>query len=295
MIDYRPHQALAAPALPRNEIWRTILGLISITALFMGLFAAAIVVANMIFGQDATASRLQSAFTIGFSTLDTMLVLYSFVLLALATALVVILLHRRSPLGMIGPLAPALNDFWRALRVLPLIYILMLIFLPLETQIFPNLSTRQWIALLPLSLLALLIQTGTEELIFRGYLQQQLAARFRHPLIWIGLPAILFGLVHYDPQSNGGNAWLVVIWATLFGLCAADLTARTGNLGAAVALHFANNFIAILIVSLAGPLSGLALYTVPYDGAAPQLRSMFVVDIGYMLVSWLAIRVSLRV
>ncbi len=55
---------------------------------------------------------------------------------------------------------------------------------------------------------ACLIQTGAEELVFRGYLQQQLAARFASPLIWMVLPALIFGAVHYDPATAGPNVWL---------------------------------------------------------------------------------------
>ena len=69
-----------------------------------------------------------------------------------------------------------------------------------------NLPFGRWLVLLPLSLSAIIVQCAAEEIVFRGYLQQQLAARFRHPAIWIGLPSVLFALGHYMPESAGSNA-----------------------------------------------------------------------------------------
>ena len=66
-------------------------------------------------------------------------------------------------------------------KTLPLV-LLWLVLLPLSTMdatVTTNLSLGQQLPWLPAALLGMVIQTGTEELIFRGYLQQSLAARFR--------------------------------------------------------------------------------------------------------------------
>ena len=62
------------------------------------------------------------------------------------------------------------------------------------------------------------VQISAEELAFRGYLMQGLAARFRARAVWWGLPALLFGLMHWNPATFGPNAWLVVLTAGLIGL-----------------------------------------------------------------------------
>ena len=110
----------------------------------------------------------------------------------------------------------------------------------------------------------LLIQVTTEEVIFRGFLQQQLAARFNSPWLWMVLPSAIFGALHYQPSVLGENALLAVVMTTLIGVFAADLTARTGNIGAAVGLHFVNNFFAMCFLSLSGGMSGVSLYVTPY-------------------------------
>jgi uncharacterized protein len=153
----------------------------------------------------------------------------------------------------------------------------------------------RWLLLLPLSLLAVLVQVSAEEIVFRGYVQQQLAARFNSPLIWMVLPSALFALGHYLPAEAGENALMVALWAGVFGILMADLTARSGSLGPAIAVHLWNNVSAILIVSLPDDLSGLALYLTPFsmDDAA-AIRTWLPVDFALMLVSWLAARLAIR-
>ncbi|MCR8825312.1 CPBP family intramembrane metalloprotease [Photobacterium sp. TY 1-4] len=159
----------------------------------------------------------------------------------------------------------------------------------------PGLPFGVWAALLPLSLLAVLVQVSAEELLFRGYIQQQLAARFTSPLVWMVLPSALFALGHYAPETTGGNAIWIAAWAGIFGLLMADLTARTGTLGPAIAVHFINNVIAMLFTAMPDDLSGLALYIMPFalsDEAA--IARWLPVDFAIMLTGWLAVRLALR-
>jgi len=156
-------------------------------------------------------------------------------------------------------------------------------------------SFSTWIVLLPFAAGAVLIQTSAEEILFRGYLQQSLAARFRSPLIWVGVPSALFAAGHYAPGIAGDNALLVAVWSCVFGVLAADLTARSGTLGPAIALHFFNNVISLLIISLPDTLSGLALYLLPYDMSdGGMLRQWLWVDFGSMVVCWLTARLAIR-
>ena len=96
------------------------------------------------------------------------------------------------------------------------------------------------------------------------------------------------------------------IWATCLGIACADLTARTGNLGAAMGLHIANNAFALLIVAVEGwPASGLALFLYPYEDPAlyaygiEAVFSPFVIyQLLVMLLSlwimWIAARIAVR-
>jgi len=185
---------------------------------------------------------------------------------------------------------------WVSLYLLALGGVLLL--LPpyqMDAPMVPNLPVLTWLALLPLSLLALLVQTSAEEILFRGYIQQGLAARFRHPLIWLVLPSVLFALGHYLPAEAGENAVLITIWAGVFGLLMADLTARAGTIGPAVAVHFFNNFTALILFSSPTSLNGLALYLLPYEMSDVQaLRPWMVVDFAIMIIGWLVARLAIR-
>ena len=75
----------------------------------------------------------------------------------------------------------------------------------------------------------------------------------------------------------------------------ADLTARSGSLGPAIAVHFCNNVSAILVVSLPDDLSGLALYLTPFGMQdTDALAAWLPVDFAMMLVFWLAARLAIR-
>jgi membrane protease YdiL (CAAX protease family) len=219
-------------------------------------------------GPETAASAFSGVFATALTASEALWLLASFGFLVVGTLVAANLFQGRGIATLTGPPALAAVHFARVLRALALLYAAI------------------WL---------ILLQVGAEELFFRGYLQQQLAARFRSPAIWIGLPAALFAWGHYQPEETGGNALAVAVWAGIFAAAAADLTARTGTLGAAIGLHFANNAISILFLSLPGPVSGLALYTYPFAADDPALGPLFLVDLGVIGVSWLAARVALRV
>jgi membrane protease YdiL (CAAX protease family) len=154
-----------------------------------------------------------------------------------------------------------------------------------------HMSLGLWLSFLPLALLGVLVQTGAEEVLFRGYIQTQLAARFASPIVWMVLPSAVFAALHYQPMVYGTHSGAVVGMIFLFALLAADLTARTGTIGAAWGFHFANNCAAILIVSVEGPLSGLALYTLSVDQISTgDMGAMLIGDLVVMIAVWGTIR-----
>lgn len=106
----------------------------------------------------------------------------------------------------------------------------------------------------------ILAQTSAEELVFRGYAMQTLAARFRSPLVWAGLPTIIFAFLHWDPAATDGANAIILGSITVFALGATVLVYATGNLGASMGLHFGNNLMAMLFVSNETRYADLSLY-----------------------------------
>jgi membrane protease YdiL (CAAX protease family) len=294
-MRYTAHETLGAPARATASLRRLAAGSLMTVAVFLALSVGYSQVLPVLFGPEgwaAVAPGIAAATT----PAGVLINLLTFALLIAALAVSVRAVHRRGFLTMIGPLPRALSQFKRASVAVALLYAMLLI-LPLPDAFAPvrNLATGTWLALLPLALGALFIQVLAEEVLFRGYLQSQLAARFASPLIWMGLPSAAFGLLHLDFGTHDDMAWLVAGWATLFGLAAADLTARFGTLGPATALHFLNNFTAILFAAPKGQFDGLALYAYPFElSDSAALMAMMPTDLLILFCGWLAIRVALR-
>lgn len=282
-----------APARAYPQIWRILAGLGLTVALYAGLIAGAAAWIGAAMGAD-TGSAWFRALASGQTPLGVVILLFSFVALAIGPFLAVRWLHKRPISSLFGPRAAG----WRAFRITGAVVfvawtLFFVVLYPFEEPEM-TLAPAIWARWLPLALPALLIQTGAEEVLFRGYLQQQLAARFRSPLVWMVIPSLLFGLLHFDGQHGLANAWLVVAVTALFGLIGADLTARTGTLGASWGLHFANNAFAILVLATQGPLDGLALFSLPFSDG-PKMLFYLVLDMIALVILWGLLRRLLRV
>ncbi|MBD3679887.1 MAG: CPBP family intramembrane metalloprotease [Rhodobacteraceae bacterium] len=295
-MRYDAQHAWVEPARPRAALWRLVIGVILSLAIYASFIAGAGILAGLVapYQSETVFFEIEQ----GADTPRAMLVLlFHFVFFAAAPLIVARVLHGLGPIMVTGPLSPLVRDFLKCLRNLVLLSVVMMLILVGGEGEAPiqHLEFGHWLVLLPFALLGVLIQTSAEEIAFRGYIQQQLAARFRSPLMWMVMPSVLFGMGHYAQVGFGANAWFVVAWAAAFGCAAADLTARAGNLGPAIAFHFANNVIAVVLVALPDNMSGLALYHYPFDGTdAEALQPYILLDLVYLGVAWLACRVALR-
>ncbi|CUH86998.1 CAAX amino terminal protease self-immunity [Phaeobacter sp. CECT 5382] len=295
MVDnlaYGAHEALVAPARPKPQIWRLLLGVGLIAAVSYALTSVTfLLVLNL-----AEGAWIEGLID-GGNPPAMLVLLASFAFLVLGVALAARWFQQRSLQSVIGPMGLLVRQFRRVFSFLLVLAFAVLLLPPysLGLPLVPNLEFGHWLGLLPLSLAAVLIQTGAEEIVFRGYLQQALAARFRSPLLWLVAPSLLFGLAHYMPIEAGENAVLICLWAMAFGLLMADLTARAGTLGPAIAVHFFNNIVALLVFASPSSLSGLGLYLLPYEMSDTEhLRPWMLVDCAMMLVSWLVARLAIR-
>ena len=281
------------PAQARCEISRTLLGLVFIAAIYLvASWALLDVLAQAVAPRHLT--RLLSEIASGSSPRGLVILLSSFLPLLCGVIFVTRWWHRRSAATLLGAGA------WRTARaVFPSVLGAGLVCAALalfDGNVGRSTPLAIMLAWLPLSLPMLAIQISAEEVLFRGYLLQQLGARWRSRWVWMGVPSALFGLLHYDSAGFGDSAWLLVLWAFAFGCLAADLTARTGNLGAALVLHLVNNATSMFFVGFYGDLDGLALYTIVINARdAAVLVPWLLVDALTLFISWLVIRLILRV
>ena len=242
--DYRAHEVFVAPARKSPALWRLAVGLVLAV---VGYLALSQMYFQMIYGFAADqAQSLFAQLDAGSTPVAMYLLLFSFAAMMMSVAVTVRVLHGRSFRSLLGPLPLFWRDFRAVLIVVLGLSVIIAILPPWDmgAPYVPNMAFGPWMTLLPLSLIAVFVQVTAEEVVFRGYLQQQLAARFRSPFIWMVLPSALFALGHYLPDTAGENAILITVWAGFFGILMADLTARSGSLGPAVAVHFCNNVFA---------------------------------------------------
>lgn len=269
------------------ELWRLLLGLLIVAFCYIGFAAIVIVIAYPVVGPlnyFGWLSGLQFPTTPG----AVLTLLLTFTGMLFGPVLAAAACHFRGPGSLFGPA----GDFFRAFGLTALVLI------PVYGAVFglawavepplPNLDPVQWLRLMPLAIPLLMVQITAEELLFRGYLQQQLAVRFAARWVWMGLPALLFASLHYDP-THGAAIWPMLAAILIFALIAADLTERTGNLGAAMALHFVNNFAAMMVVSVKDTITGLSLFMTPYaPGEGGVLGAGL--DLAMLAVIWLVLR-----
>lgn len=296
-MSHPRYQPMIEDAARRPALWRLVLGFVTafaVLALWVALLIrlrATVLDAGFI---DAAADTLALGATAPQTAVLTLLAVAG---LSLGTIVAARLWHRRNPRSLTGPGPRTLRQGTIAAgTALAFLVLLGALGLPFADPLTPNMAPALWLAWLPLGLAALILQTGGEEILFRGYLQSQLAARFDSRLIPILIPSILFGLAHYVPGFPPAAALTYVLIATLFGILAADLTSRTGSIGAAWGFHLANNALAVLIVAPAGSITGLALWRTGTEFGPDTLTApIATLEVLTLLATWALIRRVLRV
>ena len=253
-------------------------------------------------------AQMGALFEVGDTAFGVVLQLVSFGLYVVVLGGLVKRLHGRGLWSMIGPLGDTITAFKAAGWAVGLVILAQTVLPPaIDASEFSVMRPLLgWLAWMPVVLVALVIQTGAEEIYFRGYLQQQLACLSDKRWIWMGLPSLLFGVGHYMNGFGPADGVIYAIWATLLGLACADLTARTGNIGAAVGLHTANNLFAFVLTGVEGwPSNGLALFLYPYEDPmvydygldtllAPWAIFELLLAALMVLVMWLAARIAIK-
>jgi len=82
---------------------------------------------------------------------------------------------------------------------------------------------------------------------------------------------------------------------TVFGVIAADLTARSGTLGPAIAFHFVWNFCPLFSLGFQTTSEGWRF--LPYDFSImdeERLISLMPYDAAFILLAYLTVRIALR-
>lgn len=268
-------EAYLAPARARPGLWRVFLAVfltLAIWAVGIVLLVLAVAIVRIMMGMEADVGRIADLAE-GGSPGAIAFILASFWGIWPGFWLSLRLLHRQR-FGTL--LSPEGRTRWGEAGMGMGIALAFSLATLLPALLVEGPPERSDVAFLPwtLWLLAFLplvwVQAGAEELLFRGYLIQQLAQRLRHPAFWALPSALLFGALHYDATLPGGGGVLYVAATTFLALSATVLTWRTGSLSAAIGLHVGINIVGVAGIGAEGLLEGSQLY-VYRGGVSPAL------------------------
>ena len=290
-------QRFVAPAQERAEIWRTLLGFTLVVGLFL-LTSVLLGIATALIGEaiepglgERLLREIEGSRTI-FATLSMLALIATFIP---ALWLILRYLHKRQLRTLLGPSGKVDWRLWKgAAAIILLLALIDAVTTFSTTEMTQQMPLVKWLIWLAPSLFLLFLQTTAEEMVFRGYLQQQLAARFRSRWVWWFLPSALFGMGHFNPALFGSNAIIVVAVTTLMGLILADVTARFGSLAPAMGLHFANNLIVMLFMNSPGQLSGMSFYLYEVDLQSEELKYAMLISLASMLTGYVIFMLIMR-
>ena len=184
------------------------------------------------------------------------IMIFSLFIFAVLTALTVLYVKRieKRPLVTLGisrgNIAPRyIMGFGLGAAALLIIYTPVLI--------SAGVSYRGFSVLVPVYLLAFMVQSATEEIFFRGFLMTGIAKRIGI-LYGVLISSAVFSLAH---ALNGGYSLLGGIYYAMIGAFLALLLLRTNSIWASCGFHGAWNF----TIGLLGPISmGVGLAPVDY-------------------------------
>ncbi|MGX5831495.1 CPBP family intramembrane glutamic endopeptidase [Mesorhizobium sp. 43Arga] len=158
-----------------------------------------------------------------------------------------------------------------------------------------TISLSSWL-LFAIPIVALtLLQTSSEEVLFRGYLLRGLANRFRSPLIWALLPGLLFTSLHWSTASSLAINVCVLVSIAAFALLLTLVVYATGNLGAALGTHLGNNLTGFLLISHQESYNSFALFTArPLEGPGWMMSDAILIALIGIACSLLTIMLLLH-
>lgn len=296
-MRYNAYADMLASALRKTAYWRIFVVLGGAFLVAAVLTPLAIALIGGIAPELSAIKRTGFAIEIGATQGGLFIVLASFALLLGATVVFAKRVSNRNLRDITGPARPLRAQLIVTLKWMAGLTVVM-IFVPApypSGDLLEQMPTLVWLAWLPLGLIGLAVQVTAEEMFFRGYLQTQLIGATRSYAKGMILAALLFGIGHISTEVDGIAALFPVIWATMFGLVAGDLTARSGTLGPAIAVHFVNNMMAMFIAPVGGQLSGFGLWTRDIDLTTAYSDPTLICFEGLiLLITWLTARIALK-
>ncbi len=161
-------------------------------------------------------------------------------------------IHRRRLRTLI---TPAHSIVWgRLFQGFGLWFVLAALMSVVEALLYPgryvwSLDMRRFVPFVFLALIFIPIQTGAEELFFRGYILQAAGLRLRNIWVLSTISGLLFGLPHLVNPEASVNYPLFGFYYFAFGFSLAYISLRDGRLELALGAHAANNLFSVIFAN----------------------------------------------
>lgn len=266
-----PFESYIAPARVRTGFWRVVVGILLI--LFCWFASMLVMLSAWVIGKLVTSNSLDA--TLG--QLDTLMdsrdptavlvMLISFLGIWIGVFAALTWLHaQRFSTIFAPPGRHRIVDFLKGAAIMPVSVLILVIIsggsgMGLDDP-EPLMPFETWLIWVGPILVLVFFQATAEELIFRGYILQQLAVRSSYWIVWAVLPSVLFGMMHFGNRPDGSDIYYIAVTAVM-GLIFCTLVWRSGSLWPAIGLHVVTNVYALTIVTVDGSLVGTQLWVFP--------------------------------
>lgn len=169
--------------------------------------------------------------------------------------------------------------------------VIMAIYLIIEISLNPDnfiLNFSLW-SFVPLVLIAIILipfQTSFEEVMFRGYLSQGVAAWTNNRLMVVLIPAIMFGMMHvFNPEIKEYGFWITMPQYIIFGIVFGLIIVFDDGIETAMGAHAANNiFLSIFVTFKASALQTPALFVQKELDPVKDLITLIVISFLFVFI-----------
>ncbi len=149
-----------------------------------------------------------------------------------------------------------------------------------------NFNANSFLVLFLVAIVLIPIQASTEEILFRGYLAQGVAAVTKNKIWVIIIPSIIFGLLHAaNPEISEYGFWLTMPQYIIFGLLFGLISVLDNGIEIAMGAHSINNlFLSLIITSKSSALQTDAIFYVEQVNPVWSLISIIISSLIFIFV-----------
>jgi len=151
-----------------------------------------------------------------------------------------------------------------------------------------NFQPKQFAILVVISLIFIPLQTGFEEVLFRGYLLQGFQLLTKNKWVAVVITGVLFGLLHIaNPEIAEYGFGLVMPQYIFFGVLFGFMTVMDNGLELAWGAHAANNiFLSLFVTHEASALQTPAMFRATAIDPVMDLVGLIIAGLIFMGICW---------